>query len=700
MNKKIRKSIAILLVIFLLCTILSTAVSALGSQSAPYNTYEYNYAEESVSAPVGYTVDTVFYPKDLGITTESKLQDIYCLDDGRVFLLDSGSGAVYIYNKDIALTGKIENFVSNDGTVFDTVGAQGITVYNNKIYVADTENQRVLRAGMDGVVDLVIGKPDTPVLSSETSCNFVKVVVDIQERIYAIANDVNVGALVFDAEGKFLTFFGSTNVKTTAEVIMKYIRRKFMSEEQRKNDYSYTPITLTSFDIDKDGFIYTVAKSSEYSDLEGKVRSLNALGSDIYDSALFGDIEWDRLARNSGTQFIDVDVANDGSLVLLDSTRKRVFVYSKDNDFIAVFGGYGEQKGCFLQPVAVETAGEKIYVIDVATNTLQVFKSNDYIKAIKSANSYMENGDYNSAIDSWKKVISYNTNSTQAYIGIGNCYDYLGEYKLAMESFKKGYANIEYSISYEEYRNQYLKEHFALVLLITLVLLTIIIVLFLKVGKNLKPIEGSAFCPLETKNYLPVYMLFHPSSAAEQIRPRSFASPLRACIIVLAWFIAVTFKYFFTGFAFNENRAVDFNVFYTLLQTVGIFLMFSISNYALASFLTGKGKLKEIVTATAYSLIPYITSILINTVLSNILTQNESMFMSIITIVGVLWSAFLLFASLMTIHQYSVGKTVFSFFVTIFGMLVIVFLCVLFVTLYAQVLSFVDSVVREVSIRQ
>ena len=74
-----------------------------------------------------------------------------------------------------------------------------------------------------------------------------------------------------------------------------------MSEEQRKNDYSYTPVTLTSFDIDKDGFIYTVAKSSDYSDIEGKVRSLNALGEDIYDSAAFGDIEWDRLKSNSGT---------------------------------------------------------------------------------------------------------------------------------------------------------------------------------------------------------------------------------------------------------------------------------------------------------------------------------------------------------------------------------------------------------------
>lgn len=700
MKKKIRRSIAILLLTVLLGGVLTTSVSALKSQSVPYNTYEYNYADESVSAPVGYTVDTVLFGADLGLESGSILQDIFCIDDGRIFLLDSGNGVVYVYNKDLVQLNKLDDFIAPDGSSLDITGAQGITFHNDKLYIADTENQRILRVGMDGVADLVIGKPDTAVIAKKTACNFVKVIIDLQNRIYGIANDVNVGALVFDQDGKFITLFGSTNVQTTAEVILKYIRRKFMSEEQRKNDYSYTPITLTSFDIDKNGFIYTVAKSSRYSDLKGKVRSLNALGKDIYDSAEFGDIEWDRLKSNSGTQFIDVDVTDDESLVLLDSSRSRVFVYSKDNDLIAVFGGYGEQKGNFLQPSAVETVGENIYVIDALTNTLQIFKPNVYINAIKTANLQMENGDYSAAIDTWKKVITYNTNSTQAYIGIGNCYDYLGKYELAMESFKKGYANQEYSVSFEQYRKEYLKDHFVLILLIVLVALTAFIVLALKVSKMLRPVEGSAFCSLETKKYLPVYMLFHPSSAAEQIRPRGFASPLRAVIIVVAWFLAVTINYFLTGFSFNENRAVDYNVFYTLLQTICVFLIFVISNYGLSSFMTGKGKFKEIVTVTAYSLTPYIISILVNTVLSNVLTQDESMFMTIVTIVGLLWTAFMLFGSLMTIHQYSVGKTVISFFVTIFGMLVIIFLAVLFITLYAQVLSFIDSIVREVSIRQ
>lgn len=115
--------------------------------------------------------------------------------------------------------------------------------------------------------------------------------------------------------------------------------------------------------------------------------------------------------------------------------------------------------------------------------------------------------------------------------------------------------------------------------------------------------------------------------------------------------------------------------------------------------MTGKGKFNEIMTVTAYALIPYIASLFINLALSNVLSQNEGVFMAVVSVIGLVWSAAILFAGMMTIHQYSVGKTVLSFLVTIVGMLILVFLMVLVITLAAQVMSFVDSIIREVSIR-
>ena len=161
MKKKIRQSIAILLLTVLLGGVFATGVSALKSSSVPYNTYEYNYADESVSAPVGYTVDTVLYGTDLGLEKGSVLQDIYCIEDGRILLLDSGNGVVYVYNNDLVQIDKLDNFTAADGSPLSIAGAQGITYHNDRLYIADTENHRVLRVGMDGVADLIINKPDT-----------------------------------------------------------------------------------------------------------------------------------------------------------------------------------------------------------------------------------------------------------------------------------------------------------------------------------------------------------------------------------------------------------------------------------------------------------------------------------------------------------------------------------------------------------
>ena len=59
-----------------------------------------------------------------------------------------------------------------------------------------------------------------------------------------------------------------------------------------------------------------------------------------------------------------------------------------------------------------------------------------------------------------------------------------------------------------------------------------------------------------------------------------------------------------------------------------------------------------------------------------------------------------MFVGLSAIHEYSVGKTVVSILLTVFGMAVILFLIILFYTLITQTVSFAVSVAQEISLRQ
>lgn len=112
-----------------------------------------------------------------------------------------------------------------------------------------------------------------------------------------------------------------------------------------------------------------------------------------------------------------------------------------------------------------------------------------------------------------------------AHIGIGNCYDYLGDYEAAMQAYKNGYAHDEYSVSFKEWRKEAMRANFIWVLLAVAAVLAAVISLIVLMGRMLRQVEGMPYCRLETRRRLFLYTLLHPSAGFEQLRPRGFASP-------------------------------------------------------------------------------------------------------------------------------------------------------------------------------
>ena len=70
-----------------------------------------------------------------------------------------------------------------------------------------------------------------------------------------------------------------------------------------------------------------------------------------------------------------------------------------------------------------------------------------------------------------------------------------------------------------------------------------------------------------------------------------------------------------------------------------------------------------------------------------------------ISVVSLIWTGFLLFAAMLSIHQYTAGKTVLSILATVLGMGIILFLCVLFFNLIQQLFSFGYNIYNEIVFR-
>ena len=682
----------ILLILLAVIMIFSVNLQVGAASMVPYLGYEYNASDESVPAPVGYEPLAFYLGSDFGTGSMSEPADM-CFYDNSLYILDSGNSRIIITDRDMKYIRTIGEITVN-GEKLNYKGATGLFVCNDgNILIADTQGSRIIECDNNGNGVRLFTKPDTPMIDKGLSYNVKNVIRDYNGVTFALVDGINDGAVTYLKDGSFGGFFASNEVEQTAEVILNYVWRKFMTEEQIRNSKTASPSSITNFDIAEKGFLYTVTQSSEG---ETSVRLLNYKGSNLETETEFGDLEWDRKIKNSiSTAFCDVDADDEKFVYLLDASRGRVFVYSKDGYLITVFGGKGEQLGAHESPIAIETNDDRVYVLDNVRGSVTVYQENDYIATVKTALNLLNNGKYTESKEYWEKVLKENSNSTIAYYGIGLALDESGEYKEALKYFKLSYENEAYSESFKEVRKEVIKENFILIIgaIVVFYVFVFWLVHFLKKKFGRKNSYETSL--LEGKYTAPLFTMIHPIDGFEKLKIKKRWSLPLAFGILIVLFLTLTAKWFLTGFSFNTNRALDYNVFITLLQSFLIVGVTAIANWAVCTLIEGKGRLIDIVCMLVYSLVPFVISILISTVISNVLTLEEAAFISAIEILGIAWSGVLIFVGFMTIHQFSFKKTVLSIVMTIIGIAIIIFLAVLFVGLLQQVISFFKAIWSE-----
>lgn len=171
-------------------------------------------------------------------------------------------------------------------------------------------------------------------------------------------------------------------------------------------------------------------------------------------------------------------------------------------------------------------------------------------------------------------------------------------------------------------------------------------------------------------------------------------------IILLSWFAAEVLAAYGTDFKFNYRNLTEINVLYTLGSTIGLYLLFTVVNWAVTTLMDGKGKLREIFCATSYALIPYVVARIACVALSHFVIMEEGSFMTIIEVFALLYSVLLFMAAMMTIHDYTLAKAVFSVALSAAGILFVLFLLVLFFGLLQQVTLFAQTIYMELQLRR
>lgn len=197
----------------------------------------------------------------------------------------------------------------------------------------------------------------------------------------------------------------------------------------------------------------------------------------------------------------------------------------------------------------------------------------------------------------------------------------------------------------------------------------------------------------------PFYNILHPFAGVEEMHYYRRQSVLIAVIIFLFYMFSDVFDVWFLGAQFDIRDKESVNLLKTFLIKLTPLLLWSVSNWGFCILSDGKASFKEIFTVTLYALLPYTVSRYVYTVLSNFFLQEEGIFLKWIVVIGVGLSILLLATQLMNYQEYTLSKVIWSSFLTLLGMVLIVFVGFLLFALLQQIFTTVLTVYNEIVLR-
>ncbi len=448
-----RKCVVLILLILL-------AAQSVAQADSVYVGFIYDAWSTGVPAPNSYLPAHVINGVAESGGNFRNLSDVYVYNDERVFLSDAGNNRIVVLDADLALVRVITQYIDAEGQNCKLANPAGLFMdREGLLYVCLPDEESVIVLDEEDRLVRTYCRPDTDLLDETAAFRPFKVIANQLGTVFVLPKGLYLGAVMYDAVGNFLGFYGANKVTPTLDVIIDYQWKQLLTQEQVNSMARYVPIQYASFDIDGENFVYTCTNDSTAS---REISKLNALGSNVmvnyvrnqtWQTGNYGDMARGYyMGQIQDSSFVDICVRDNGLFFVLDHTRGRIFEYDQESHLICVFGGPGYQEGTFLNAVSIDTLGERVLVLDADKGTVTVFEKTDYGALVEEAVLLYNDGLYEEARVLWEEIARRNINCELAYIGIGKALYEQGEYKEAMHYFKLGYDREGYSKAYEEYR--------------------------------------------------------------------------------------------------------------------------------------------------------------------------------------------------------------------------------------------------------
>ncbi len=671
------RSIPAILLIAILMTCFAQVTDA--GADTPYKTYTvdgYGSTIETQTAYLPYTTITKIGEESLKQPT-----DFMLLDDGYIYILDSGNKRVVVSTMDaepVMIFG--EDVLKSPRGIFVTPG--------HICYVADRDAKAIFVFDAEGKLINTYGKPDSAMYGESQDFLPLKIVVNSFGTMYVICESNTNGIVeISPAEGgTFLGYFGTNSTRASLWTI---IWRAVLTEAQRAKQLSNLPSTPDNLAIDEKGVIYTVTRGEK----KEALKRLNIAGVNMIEPQSYEDLPAAVAVGNHDNAFV---AAQSGY----------IYEYNNDGDLLFVFGGAddGEQRIGLSTKVEAIRIGkdDKIYVLDSDKAQIQVYKPTEFTDHLHDALYLFSKGRYTESKEPLQQVLEMNNLFDYANMAMSKALYKEGDYEGALKYSKLAKDLDTYSDSFWEIRASWLKHNLTAVILIVLAIIAVWIVLK-ALDKKYGILAGprGALKKFREKKLVAqlrymFYFMRHPIEGCYGIKHYNSVSLLSSNILLALIMIIFVINKYFCGFITKTVREGS----YDIASDIGM-IMLALAlvvgcNYLMCTINDGEGKLKEIYCSFVYGFGPYICFMPFIFLLSHVITDNERFFVDFGRLFMLAWIGVLVFIAVKEINDYSVGETVKIILLTLFTILIVCLLAFIIYVLWSQVIDFAQQIPREV----
>lgn len=195
------------------------------------------------------------------------------------------------------------------------------------------------------------------------------------------------------------------------------------------------------------------------------------------------------------------------------------------------------------------------------------------------------------------------------------------------------------------------------------------------------------------------YCATHPLDGYWDLTHEKRGTYAAANTILILTIIARILKLQHTSFVIDPIYWPDINIFMYIASILFPLGLWVLGNWALTTLFDGKGRLGQVYMATCYCMLPYPLVQFPLIFLSNVVTKEERQFYDVMGWISMIWVIFWIILAMQQIHEFSVGKNFLFTIGSLFAMLVIIFILLLFFSMISQGVAYFISVGKELLYR-